>query len=419
MNDTATTTSSNSETIDNGINMIMINSIVNKPKYPWFQRPAPTYPFTLGMAVLLLLATFVLYRKRVEKIKTKMIAEGVDFTGSLRTCTKISAYMDHHEEPGFAILRVCAKSFLFLGLCQWHYKTGFVSMMVLLLAESSLDSVRVLLAYRNCKRLSTVSVIAEDEAQQLRSSTSGAAITLEPTNVYEDLTRPRSIAVLVFLTQLLLIGLVMDDSLRTTTRSCFDGHDGCKVLTSLGSFCLYLLGTFMACVFYVGPRNSYGKKEQNPTYWLKLFLLSKESTSDSGDSGGSGNNSLKFQWYDAASERQRELVLEDSYMWRIWLRFIMSFLINGFGFLLLLHVLPIQVAGQGNAIGVVFRAVGMIYLVDLDDTAGNVMTLVKEDSAPIDATTTSGTYGTGFLSAFRRLGLTGDAGAATEGTSLL
>jgi hypothetical protein len=60
-------------------------------------------------------------------------------------------------------------------------------------------------------------------------------------------------------------------------------------------------------------------------------------------------------------------------------------------------VLPIQVAGQANAIGIVFRAVGMIYLVDLDDTPGNVMTLVTE-TPDTDQTSYSG-----FLSMFRPL----------------
>ena len=64
---------------------------------------------------------------------------------------------------------------------------------------------------------------------------------------------------------------------------------------------------------------------------------------------------------------------------RIWTRFVMSFLINGVGFHFLLHVLPIQIASQSAMIGIVLRAVGMIYLVDLDDTTGNTMTLVPEN----------------------------------------
>ncbi|KAL3912917.1 MAG: hypothetical protein SGARI_000915 [Bacillariaceae sp.] len=63
--------------------------------------------------------------------------------------------------------------------------------------------------------------------------------------------------------------------------------------------------------------------------------------------------------------------------WRIWLRFILSFIVNGIGFHFLLHVLPIQVAGQSTIIGVVFRAIGMIYLADLDDCTGSPLTVVQ------------------------------------------
>ena len=121
----------------------------------------------------------------------------------------------------------------------------------------------------------------------------------------------------------------------------------------------------MVVVFYVGPRNSYGKKEQNPTFWLKLFLLTKQSSST-------------FTWMDAASERVKSLHLSKDDR-RIWVRYLMSYVVNGIGFLFLMHVLPIQVAGQSSIIGVVFRAVGMIYLVDLDDITGTTLTLASQD----------------------------------------
>jgi len=344
------------------------------PKYPWFQRPAPGYVFTFIIAAVLYVLAFYLYRTRVNKIKQKFDPE--EWKGSLRVCAKISAYMDHHEDPAFAILRLCTKAFLFLGFMQLNYQVGFLIMLGCLVVESSLDTIRVLLAVRNCKSLSGVSVIADDETHDLRDGTK-----LEPTNVYEDLTRPRSIAVMVFAVQVMLIGLVLDDSYRTTTRTCFNGTDGCLMLTSLGSYSLYLMGTFMACVFYVGPRNSYGKKEQNPTFWLKLFLMSKES-------------SLTFSYTVKESEQVKTLFLEKD-DWRIWARFGMSAIVNGAGFHFLLHVLPVQVASMSVVLGVVFRAVGMIYLVDLDDTAGSVMTVVPDQS--LNSTGTDVGYGTSSL----------------------
>lgn len=203
------------------------------------------------------------------------------------------------------------------------------------------------------------------------------------------------------------------------------------ILLVLGSYCLYLLGTFMTCVFYVGPRNSYGKKEQNPTFWLKLFLLTKEKST------------LTFTWHDQAADQERTFTILDDNNTNpsdaglendgrnttrrasIWLRFIMSYLVNGAGFLFLLHVLPLQVAGQANAIGIVFRAVGMIYLVDLDDTVGNEMTLVDPNTGVTGGAAGTTSHNTGFLSTFRRFreNLTNssstEAHAANEGTGLL
>merc|ERR1719491_2102523 len=60
---------------------------------------------------------------------------------------------------------------------------------------------------------------------------------------------------------------------------------------------------------------------------------------------------------------------------RVMLRFFLSFLINGVGFHILVHALPLQVAAQSSLTGVVFRAVGMMYLVDLDDTPGYKLTI--------------------------------------------
>jgi hypothetical protein len=61
----------------------------------------------------------------------------------------------------------------------------------------------------------------------------------------------------------------------------------------------------------------------------------------------------------------------------------MSFIINGVGFHILVSALPVQVAGQGSLTGVVFRAVGMLYLVDLDDTPGFTLTIVENEQGAV------------------------------------
>jgi hypothetical protein len=139
------------------------------------------------------------------------------------------------------------------------------------------------------------------------------------------------------------------------------------------------LGIFMACVFLLGPKTAFGQSEQNPAYWLRLLLYSKQT-------------GTQATWNDPNKEQLCQRLLKPSDL-RLWLRFFMSFLINGVGFHILVHALPIQVAAQSSLTGVVFRAVGMMYLVDLDDTPGYKITLVPKavDNVVETETTTNNT----------------------------
>jgi hypothetical protein len=121
----------------------------------------------------------------------------------------------------------------------------------------------------------------------------------------------------------------------------------------------------MACVFLLGPKTAFGQSEQNPSYWLMLLLSAKQT-------------GAKCTYYDPIADQTKTRILRPN-DWRLWTRFFMSFLINGVGFHILVHALPIQVAGQSSLTGIVFRAVGMLYLVDLDDTPGGTLTLVEDD----------------------------------------
>jgi len=130
---------------------------------------------------------------------------------------------------------------------------------------------------------------------------------------------------------------------------------------TLGSWGFYGLGIFMACVFMVGPKTSFGKSEQNSVFWLQLLMAAKQNPT--------------LTWYDEIDDETKTLHLKRR-DWQQWIRFFMSFLINGVGFHILIHALPIQVAAESSLTGVVFRALGMIYLVDLDDSLGYTMTVV-------------------------------------------
>jgi hypothetical protein len=86
----------------------------------------------------------------------------------------------------------------------------------------------------------------------------------------------------------------------------------------------------------------------------------------------------KVTWHDPTDDQKKTRFLTAG-DWRVWIRFLMSFIINGVGLHFLVHALPIQVAAQSSLTGVVFRAVGMLYLVDLDDTPGYTLTFTDHD----------------------------------------
>ena len=199
----------------------------------WYQQPAPPVTFTLVVAALAGFVSACLYRQRLRRLTQKFPAE--DFHGSLKICTMISAYVDHHESPGYAISRVSTKGLVFLAVCQVNYHVGFWFMLGFVLLESNLDTLRVFLGYWNCKGLGSVQVIADEEIRDLQGT---LATTLEPTNVYEDLTRPQSIGIMVFVTQVILIWLVLRDTYDNSLRTCFDGVSDhkCAMLSSMGKF---------------------------------------------------------------------------------------------------------------------------------------------------------------------------------------
>ena len=84
----------------------------------------------------------------------------------------------------------------------------------------------------------------------------------------------------------------------------------------------------MACVYLLGPKTAFGQSEQNPAYWIQLLIAAKQT-------------GAKITWYDPVSNRTKERLLARDDL-RVWARFFMSYLINGVGFHILVHALPIQ-----------------------------------------------------------------------------
>jgi hypothetical protein len=111
------------------------------------------------------------------------------------------------------------------------------------------------------------------------------------------------------------------------TVPCRDRSSNCPTVGTFGSWGLYVLGVFMACVYLLGPKTNFGQSEQNPAFWIQLLIAAK--------------NGDKISWFDPVQNQTfySTLSLNDG---SLWARFYMSFLINGLGFHLLVHALPIQ-----------------------------------------------------------------------------
>ncbi len=120
----------------------------------------------------------------------------------------------------------------------------------------------------------------------------------------------------------------MVDVYETSTTSCRDGSRSCPVVGTFGSWGLYVLGIFMACVYILGPKCAFGQSEQNPAFWIQLLIAAKRS-------------GTKVTWFDPVENQTKTRELKP-YDVRVWGRFIMSYLINGVAFHILVHALPIQ-----------------------------------------------------------------------------
>jgi len=276
---------------------------------------------------------------RVLRIKKYV---GGSFTANTRTRAWISAFIDN-DSPVYTITKMVAQSFNFLGGLQYNYQLVFSVMLGYFTLESTLDSLRVLLAFQEANSLSDVVLTSSALSSMVRGNKEKSQhremVQLKPNNVYEDLSRDRLIVIMVFITQVVLIAFVVCDIVvrrlclwrsrnkltilylytqvadvfRSETHSCLDGTSGCPVVGTLGSWGFYVLGIFMACVFMLGPKTSFGKSEQDPAFWLQLFLVSKERS--------------KCTWFEPTTDLTESRLLRSS-DWRIWGRFVMNFLIN-------------------------------------------------------------------------------------------
>jgi len=322
------------------------------------EAPEPVVAFAIGG--VLSFFGIIMWINRVRRLQEDMRKKKIELQGSDLMRAYISCAIDS-DNPFYVIVSYAAASFIFLGGLQLDYEWALLAMISTYVITSSGEVVRVLLAFQHAESLEKLVVTSDLIAAKIR----GVSTDLKPANVYEDLGRDRTIVMMTFCTQCILIAFVCIDIYEKPTTSCRDGTPNCPIGGTLGSWGFYVLGIFMACVFQLGPKTKFGESEQNPAYWLQLLLATKKT-------------GAKVTWFDPIENTHKFRMLETR-DWRTWTRFMMSYLINGVGFHILVHALPIQVAAQSSFTGVVFRAVGMMYLVDLDDTPGYTLTIVQQE----------------------------------------
>jgi len=367
----------------------------------FFNEEPPSAMVTFIIGGVLWVIAFGMFLHRVHKLKKRSPEklQGFDLYRGLIAC------LIDNDSPYYTITSFSAISFLFLGGIQTDFQTTLIFMICYYAVVSFGDSLRVLMAYWSYGSLSEVFLFTEMDAglknkqaeDEKEKDMKFETMEVQPNNIYEDMGREKTIVIMIFITQMVLVSFVCIDIYRAETVRCMDGTPDCPVAGTAGSYGFYIMGIFQACVYLLGPKTSFGQSEQNPGFWLILLLASKKNGArilwenpvkdprkypkDSTRKGTlhdpNGNMILDAngdpKWF-----HQRIL---DPYNYTMWRRFFMSYLVNGVCFHILVHALPIQVASQSSFTGVVFRAVGMLYLVDLDDSKGFRLIITNKHSA--------------------------------------
>ena len=272
------------------------------------------------------------------------------------------------DEPLFTIIRTMAQGFLFLGGFQMNYRLTLRVLFVVYFFVSLRDTFRVLVAYHANKKVEDFVVVPSKKGVANQAKRQGSMdgvwswIELKTKNIYENLSRDFFVVGMVFTTQALLIAFVIVDVYNEKdTHTNIAGTETVPVVGTNSSYCIYILGIFMSVVYLVGPKTNFGQSKENPHYWVQLLLIAKLT-------------GATCKWHNPVKGIDNSIQLRPGDK-RIWLRFFLSFIVNGWGFHVLVHLLPIQVAAESSFTGVVFRAVGMMYLIDMDNTPSVTLTL--------------------------------------------
>jgi len=172
-----------------------------------YNRMAPSVTFTLTLGATLLAVLVVMWYVRYQNKMNAISLEQRTYWMSVRAM--ISAAIDN-DSPIYTMVKICAQSIIFLAGIQIDYHLAFIVMIVFFTVESSLDSFRTLLCVYEYK--DHHELVLTSERMRLDVDTTADVTKLNPTNVYEDMSRDGYVVVMVFITQLLLITFVVSSS---------------------------------------------------------------------------------------------------------------------------------------------------------------------------------------------------------------
>ena len=179
-----------------------------------FNQPAPEYWISFIIGGVLSLFGFLLWVRRVYQTKQDVEKLGVKkpfgFGSGLLLRAMISRAIDN-DDPTYTVVSFGAFSFLFLGGIQLSYQTTLVAMLIVYAVASFGDSARILLAVKSATSLQDVVQTSSIVHSSLRKKQQQQQATtkLNPSNVYEDLGRGKTIVIMVFVTQCILISFVV------------------------------------------------------------------------------------------------------------------------------------------------------------------------------------------------------------------
>jgi len=361
--------------------------------YAFSNKPAPSPMVAFITGGVLLVINIVLWLIRVKKLKERT---GDSFRGEVMIRGMIACAKDN-DEPYYTMCSFSAVSLIFLGGIQIDFKTSFLAMLCYIFVASLGSLLRVVLAFCGNKSLSDM-IIVSDEMEDSKDQYTKIKekqfqyMEVQPSNVYQDIGRQKTLVWMIFITQVTFMAFVCITVYQGDTHKCLDGTLDCPVAMTASSYIFYIVGIFQACLYLLGPKTNYGQSEMSQSFWTVLFLAAKQ-------------NGARVLWDDPVHEAKysemstmhrdtngKWILDEDGnpklfrYIelyrrnFHTWARFVMSYLVNGIGFNILILTLPIQVAQQSTLIGVVFRAVGMMYIADLDDSKGLKLIIVENES---------------------------------------